>query len=60
MLTHWGHGVLNKSLVQGRGRLDVGGNDDSMFPQVQEEGVACPALGFHHIKRHTLEEVFKH
>ena len=60
-LVNWGHRVLNKGLVHRRLHLNVRGNDDRMFPQVQPEQVTRPAsLNFHDVEWDTPKEVFKH
>ena len=42
--------------MDGRCSLNVGAYDDGVFPEVQEEGIPCPAaLGFHYIEGHAPE-----
>jgi hypothetical protein len=44
----------------GRG-LDIWGNYDHVFPEVQLEGVPCPvALSLHDIEGHPPQEIFEH
>jgi hypothetical protein len=43
----------------GRG-LDVRGNNHSMLPQVELEGVSCPPpLGLHHIEGNSPEKILE-
>jgi len=57
---HGGHGVADKGFVDGGCGLDVGGDDHGMLLEVEEEGISGPStLGFHDIKRHAPEKVFK-
>ena len=57
--THRGHGVPHETLVEGRG-LDVGGDDDSVLPEVQLEGIPGPtSFGLHDVKGHAAQEIFK-
>ena len=59
LLSHWRHGVPNEVLMD-RGGLNVQGDNNRVFPQVQLEGVSCPAtLGFHDVEWYPLEEVLE-
>ena len=59
-LTHWGHSVPHKPLVDGHS-LDIWGDDDSVFSQVQLEGVPGPTtFGLHDIEGDASQQILKH
>ena len=56
ILTDWGHGIPDEGFMYRRCCLNVGGYDDRMFPEIQEERIPGPAaFGFHDVEGHAPE-----
>ena len=56
---HWGHSVPHEPLMDGHS-LDIWGDDDGVFSQVQLEGVPSPTtFGLHDIEGDALQQILK-